>query len=133
MLWIILLFGILLSIAAVIYVIWPVLRPSDSLFFEEDDPLTELINRKDTVLQAIKDLEFDYQVGKIDDEDFERLNAQLRRQALGLLKQIEKIAPDTTNLEQKLEKSIAKHRRVEDSRPSRQNGAVNVRAGKPVS
>jgi t-SNARE complex subunit (syntaxin) len=114
-------------------VIWPVLRPSDSLFFEEDDPLTELINRKDTVLQAIKDLEFDYQVGKIDDEDFERLNAQLRRQALGLLKQIEKIAPDTTNLEQKLEKSIAKHRRVEDSRPSRQNGAVNVRAGKPVS
>ena len=65
MLWISLLFALVLSMAALVYAVWPLVKPGPAPIMVEDDRLTELIGRKDAVLAAIKDLEFDYQTGKL--------------------------------------------------------------------
>ncbi len=112
MLWLTLLLATIVSVLAVGYVIWPLLRPSESLQVDEDDPLADLLARKDALLRSIKELEFDHRMGKVDDETFQRLDQELRRQAVVLLKQIERLAPESTGLDQQLEEAIARHRRV---------------------
>jgi hypothetical protein len=114
MIWIALLIALVLSLAALAYVVWPLLKPGPAPIMVEDDRLTELLARKDALLVAIKELEFDYQVGKLSEEDYQLLDQRLRRQAVGLLQQIEQVAPMSANLDAALEAEIAKHRRVQE-------------------
>lgn len=81
----------------------------------EDDRLVTLIARKEAVMTAIKDLEFDYHVGKLDDEDYQRYDQRLRRQAIALIQQIELVAPESTGLDAKVEKEILQRRKVADA------------------
>jgi NADH:ubiquinone oxidoreductase subunit D len=92
----------------------------------EDDRLTELMAQKDTVLKGIKDMEFDYQVGKLSEEDYERFNLRLRRQAIGLIQQIEKLAPETASLDEQLEMFIERKRKVKEAAALNGNGRAPV-------
>src|SRR5690606_12473488 len=49
---------------------------------------------------------------KITQEDFQRLDHRLRRQAIGLLQQLEKMAPATATLDEQLETIIAQFRKT---------------------
>jgi len=109
----------LLSFAAVAYVVWPLVSSRPAPVVVEDDRLTELVGRKDAVLAAIKDLEFDYYTGKLGDEDYARLDQRLRRQAIGLIQQIEKLAPESAVMDERLEAEIARLRKT-------RNGAGEV-------
>lgn len=108
------LLALVLSLAALAYVVWPLLKPGPAPIMVENDRLTELLGRKDAVLKAIKDLEFDYQVGKLSEEDYQLYDQRLRRQAVALLQQIEQVAPMSSNLDAALEAEIAQHRRVQE-------------------
>lgn len=101
-----------ISLIAIGVAVWPLLRPARGRVLLEDDRLGELIGRKEATLKAIKDLEFDYRVGKMDEEDFQRLDQRLRRQAIGLIQQIEKLAPAGAALDDALERQIAAMRRT---------------------
>ncbi len=50
---------------------------------------SDLMDRKETIYAAIKDIEFDYEMGKLSEEDFEELRQQYKDQAVSLLKKIE--------------------------------------------
>jgi ribosomal protein L40E len=52
----------------------------------ESEERATLLDQKHAVLQSIKDLEFERDVGKISEKDFERLNRQLRRRAREVFK-----------------------------------------------
>lgn len=97
----------MVALIVILYVIWPLFRDVKRIAPADDDPLTRLIGRKDAVLQAIKELEFDYNTGKLTDSDYDRMNDRLRRQAIGLLQQMEKAAPNAARLERQLEEEIA--------------------------
>jgi hypothetical protein len=112
MMWIALLIALVLALAALAYVVWPLLRPGPAPVMVEDDRLTELLGRKDAVMLAIKELEFDYHVGKLSEEDYQLYDGRLRRQAVGLLQQIEQMAPMSAQLDTTLEAEIASRRRV---------------------
>ena len=112
MLWTTILIALLLSLAAMAYVVWPLVSARVEPYHDEDDRLTELINRKDAVLVAIKELEFDHQVGKISEEDYQRFDARLRRQAVGYMQQLENLAPQVASLDDLLEAEIARQRRT---------------------
>lgn len=107
----------LLSLAALAYVVWPLVTSRPAPVVVENDRLTELIGRKDAVLTAIKDLEFDYLTGKLSDEDYQRLDQRLRRQAIGLIQQIEKLAPESAVMDERLEAEIARLRKTQDRAP----------------
>ncbi|OGE24340.1 MAG: hypothetical protein A3J42_01455 [Candidatus Dadabacteria bacterium RIFCSPHIGHO2_12_FULL_53_21] len=51
----------------------------------------ELGSRKDSLLTAIKDIEFDYGLGKLTREDYEELHGKYRMEAAGLLKEIDSL------------------------------------------
>ena len=112
MLWITLLSALLLSLVALAYVVLPLLTRQAPLLQVEDDRLTDLLARKDGALRAIKDLEFDHQVGKISGEDYDRFHQRLNRQAIVLIQQLEKIAPESQALDTQIEGEIAQHRKA---------------------
>ncbi|MCB9115389.1 MAG: zinc ribbon domain-containing protein [Caldilinea sp.] len=120
MLWTGILIALLLSVVAIVAVVWPLLKKGPTPVLVEDDRLTELLLRKEQVLVQIKELEFDYRVGKLDEEDYQRFDERLRRQAVGLIQQIEQVAPESAGLDATLESEIQKRRMVkpEESTPA---------------
>lgn len=110
--WLAVVVAALVAILASYYAVSPLLQPGKAPLLVEDDKLMELLGRKDAALQAIKDLEFDYRVGKVSQEDYQRIDQRLRRQAIVLMQQIEKLAPVSASLDQELEGIIANHRRT---------------------
>ncbi|MCS6826845.1 MAG: zinc ribbon domain-containing protein [Caldilinea sp.] len=115
MLWTIeLLVALLISGLAILAAVWPLLKKGPTPAWVEDDQLLDLLHRKEQVLLAIKDLEFDYRVGKLSEEDYRSYDQQLRRQAIALLAQIEKVAPESAQLDASLEQEILQRRKVRD-------------------
>ncbi|MGH7891409.1 MAG: zinc-ribbon domain-containing protein [Thermodesulfobacteriota bacterium] len=55
------------------------------------EKVKELGSRKDSLLTAIKDIEFDYGLGKLSREDYEELHGKYRSEAAGLLKEIDSL------------------------------------------
>jgi len=71
----------------------PLRRRADEDGF--DDPaeaeLADLEARKQSKYREIRDAETDHAVGKLSDEDFRRLDSELRRDAIEILKEIDRI------------------------------------------
>ena len=113
------------SIAAVGYVILPLFGRTRTVVSAEGEELADLITRKEVALEAIRELEFDHGVGKIEDADFERFNRLLRLRAIRLIERIEAefggpdgLGPDTVQLDERLELEISRRRRVEERLPN---------------
>ena len=74
-----------------------------------EDPLVELTARRDSVYQAIRELRFDHQVGKVSEADYKIFDAQLKGQAVTILKEIDglKKAEADPTLDAQIEAEIA--------------------------
>ena len=131
MLWTTFLLALLVAAGAAAYVLWPLLSRVAPDVPVEDDRLTDLLSRKDGALIAIKDLEFDRQVGKLSDEDYQRFNARLRQQAIGYLQQIDKLVPQSAQLDEALEVEIARLRKTHTA-PVAVNGKASPVAASVV-
>ena len=117
MLWLTILIALLIIIPALAFVIWPLFFPSANVMVDDMDEnrLADLVQRKDTVLQSIKELEFDLHTSKISQADFQLLTTRLRHRAIGLMRQIDKVAPEVGALEEVLEKEILRLRKIDGS------------------
>ena len=84
------LLGVLLLALVAAFVLRPLFaeRPAGR---EEDPALADLELRKEAKYREIRDAELDHAAGKLSDEDFERQRAELRREALVILKQLEQL------------------------------------------
>jgi hypothetical protein len=51
----------------------------------------ELLSQKESAYAAIKELDFDYRMGKLSDEDYKALRTQYEQQAISLLKQLDEL------------------------------------------
>lgn len=131
MIWLTITIALVLSLAALAFVLWPLFSAKVKPYHTENDELTELLVRKEGIMAAIKDLEFDHQVGKVSEEDYQRFDARLRRQAIAYLQQIEKVAPQTVGLEDTLEAEIARQRRTANGKAK--TVPPKVEAVKPVA
>jgi len=88
----------LISLAAAIYVFRPLLSTASSPFLVDIDSrstgLKRLLRRKETIYETIKDLDFEYKMGKPSDEDYQRLHQDYLTEASGVVNQIEAIQPE---------------------------------------
>jgi hypothetical protein len=125
-LWLTVLLAALISLLAIYFAVSPLLQPGRATMVLEDDKLAGLLGRKDTILKAIKDLEFDYRVGKVSQGDYQRLDQRLRRQAIGLMQQIEKVEPAGASLDEQLESLIAQFRQTSSASGVPVNGNVST-------
>lgn len=84
--------AILISIILItlVYVFWPYLFQRIYIPDNEiPDALINLMESRDNMLSVIKDLEFDYDIGKLSIEDFTEMNAQYRNKAISIFREIE--------------------------------------------
>lgn len=86
------LFFIFLASAVSFYVVFPIVqartRAGRRVNSSNNHP-SELVERKQTIYAAIKDIEFDYQMGKLSKEDYQELRQQYKDEAVRLLKEID--------------------------------------------
>ncbi len=73
---------ILVSAGVILFVMMPVLRGDWAVMGRSDDEVTEVDARKQTALRGLRDAEYDFRSGKLDQADYELLKSDLARQAL---------------------------------------------------
>jgi hypothetical protein len=85
-------FLVALALLAVVWFVSEPLRrpasPSDEI---EDPRLAELEARKEAKYREIRDAELDRAAGKLSDEDWRRQDADLRAEAIEILKQLDSV------------------------------------------
>jgi competence protein ComGC len=80
----------ILSILLCIYIIIPLLfRRKDLISLTVVDEKDKLLTLKAETYNLIKDLEYDYQEGKITETDYQNARNQLMEQAVAILKELE--------------------------------------------
>jgi hypothetical protein len=84
--------GLILLLALAWFVTLPLRRPAagaESPEPGEDPVLADLEARKEALYRQIRDAELDREQGKLSSADWKRLDAELRREAIALLKRID--------------------------------------------
>jgi len=104
--------GVALIVAAVLlFIMQPVVRGLHASLEREDDELTETEARKRVALLALRDVEYDYLAGKLDEEDYRSLKSELTAEALAALEADEAArANGTGGAEDDIEAEIARVR-----------------------
>ncbi|MEZ4770780.1 MAG: zinc ribbon domain-containing protein [Caldilineales bacterium] len=95
------------------------------------DPLVELETQRDAVYQAIRELRFDFDVGKVSESDYNIFDTQLKAQAVAVLKEIDALqaAEADPELDALLEAEIAALRHVNGNGPPKPMQREPVPAG----
>jgi hypothetical protein len=81
----------ILLIAVVIYVAWPLLSEKKDFLPEEGTELEIAQEEKDNVISNLKDIEMDYRMGKLSQEDYESLREDYRLRAMKAIKRLESL------------------------------------------
>ena len=115
--------SVALLLVVAVAIAWPLLRTNDP---DDDtveqlsvtasaavDPLLQLYERRDAIYQAISELRFDHQVGKVSDADYEAFDGQFKQQAVAVLREIDALqaAEADGEMDAMLEAEIAALRR----------------------
>ena len=87
----------LLTAGTLFFIFRPVLV-GGTLFFGDlegsQTPLKRLLRRKETIYENIKDLDFEYKMGKLSDEDYQGLRNDYEQEAYAVMREIEQIKPE---------------------------------------
>ncbi len=85
----------LVLLGAGLYILEPFMRRGAVGFNDdyEETALHHLLSRKDSIYMAMKDLEFDFQTGKLSDDDYESLRQKFVLQAGEVLEEIDDMRP----------------------------------------
>ncbi len=75
----------LVAAAVVLFLIQPMARGLHASLERQDDELTETEARKRVALLALRDVEYDYLAGKLDEKDYRSLKGELTAEALAAL------------------------------------------------
>ncbi|MDA1313794.1 MAG: hypothetical protein O2968_10700 [Acidobacteria bacterium] len=93
--------GIILVVFALVLPLF--IRPSDLPEPEPISPTQHLEDRKAAIYENLRDLQGEYRMGKLSDEDYKAIKTDLQRELAGVLAEIEKVeaasGPSTTAAE----------------------------------
>jgi cytochrome c-type biogenesis protein CcmI len=77
--------AVLLTLAAVGAILHPLLTGTAAPLEATDEELTDVQHRKRMALLALRDVEYDFHAGKLDEDDYRALKAQVSAEALAAL------------------------------------------------
>lgn len=113
----ILLGAVLVAAAVVLYVVQPVFSGERAPLASLDEEFTEAEARRHLSLVALRDVEYDFATGKVDEHDYRRLRDELGREALDALREVQRSRerakgppPEQDALADDLEREIAAYR-----------------------
>ncbi len=80
----------LVAAAVILFIVQPVAKGLHASLERDEDELTETEARKRVALLALRDVEYDYLAGKLDENDYRSLKGELTAEALAALEADEK-------------------------------------------
>jgi len=84
---------ILITVSSIIYVLLPLFFKESPETIEVSSDISELSEKKEILKKNLSDLSFDYQMGKLDDDDYNSMRSDYSNE-------INKIAREMKNIEQ---------------------------------
>ena len=106
-------FTLAILILVGIYLYAPFMERRARRVTEEEHELSSLLAERDRVINSLQELDFDFKLGKIPDDDYPAQRATLLQKGADILRQIDTIAPQVTSTQDadaRLEKAIAARR-----------------------
>ncbi len=86
---------LLIFLGTLVYVLGPFVFPriqlTGQISGERSRAVSDLEESRDNLLTIIKDLEFEYEMGKLSEEHFKEMKAQYSRKVIILLKEIDRV------------------------------------------
>lgn len=94
----------IIAIATIAWVLLPFRNQNSQevLLDQVVDPIEKLAQEKENLLQSIRELDFDYETGKISGKDYKSLRADLEKQTVGVMKSLEDAKLKWQEMEQSL-------------------------------
>lgn len=77
--------GIVLATAVVFWILHPVVAGLQAPMERDDEELTEAQHRKRVALLALRDVEYDFHAGKLDEADYRAMKREISTEALNAL------------------------------------------------
>lgn len=106
---ILILLALLIGVAA--FVARPLLERQSTVVSEEEQTLSAMLARRDRILDALLELDFDYKLGKIPEGDYPAARAALLQQGADILKKLDPYLGESPHQADPLEAAIAARRR----------------------
>lgn len=100
--------GTVVTVMAAIYVLMPLFRePKGNLEVEllAETELDRLLNRKAVIYSNLKDLNFEYKMGRLGDADFHRLESGFKAEAAGIFQKLDELGVEK-DLDESIERAI---------------------------
>ena len=86
----------LLLLVVAVFVTAPLRRSASRAADRAEDPrIAELEARKEAKYREIRDAEMDREAGKLTQEEWKRIDRELRREAIGLLRELDRVRGTT--------------------------------------
>lgn len=82
--------AVALVLAAVAYILF--IRPSDLPEAEPESPTHYLEERKARIYENLRDLQFEFRLGKLSDQDYQRTKLDLQKELAQTLAEIEAVS-----------------------------------------
>lgn len=82
--------ALLIAVLSGLVIVIPLFTKKGELEEEIQDELSSLQSKKESLYEAIKDLEFEYIAGKIDKKSYQNLKERLKMEAARVLKKIDR-------------------------------------------
>jgi hypothetical protein len=104
---------LLMAVGIVVFVGEPLVRwqISEPLQSTRGREVEQLTLQKETLYTAIHDLDFDFQTGKVDQQDYTELRHNLEEEAIQILRQLDTVDPSMA-LDGEIERQIAALRQL---------------------
>jgi hypothetical protein len=83
--------AVLLAVGALLFTL--LVRAKDVPEPEAPSPTAHLEQRKEQIYENLRDLQFEYRVGKLSDEDYQKTKLGLQTELAGVLAEIDRLQP----------------------------------------
>lgn len=83
--------GLVISLPLLAYVLFPLFDPAFKPVGRRGDEAERLRAERDRYYEAIADLDFEYECGKLSEEDYRRLRERLMAELSALLKRLDEV------------------------------------------
>lgn len=106
-------FTLTILILVAIYLYAPFMERRARRVTEEEHELSALMAERDRVINSLQELDFDFKLGKIPEEDYPTQRAHLLQKGADILRQIDSIAPQPASAQSadaRIEKASAARR-----------------------
>jgi rubrerythrin len=106
-------FSLAVLILVGIYLYAPFMERRARRVTEEEHELSALMAERDRVINSLQELDFDFKLGKIPEDDYPVQRSSLLQKGADILRQIDTLAPQATSAqdtEARLERAIAARR-----------------------